>query len=280
VRPMQRVLSRTSRYACGALAVAVLACAAPNGYAQAAAPQVPPPSQDSGGGAGRVTLEFDVAPDMLTRDANGRFRVTAFQVGFFDERARLVRALEIPRADATIDSTKVRLQVPLITVQRNEPSRMTIRVRPLSSGALAPWSAPAGSVNLPQVAAADRRGRDRAAGKAGGPAATGEAKLTPADLERYPTLKAAVSEMLDGKLSYAEAVASFSRVQELALAVVMSRKHDVPLPRICAAMLDGSPSFPEALRRVKSSINPAQELRGARSEARALLKKAKIERRR
>ena len=57
----------------------------------------------------------------------------------------------------------------------------------------------------------------------------------------------------------------------LATGVVLSRKHDLPVPQLCGALrARGDVAVETLLKSAKPSIDPAGELKAARAEARAL----------
>jgi len=225
-----------------------------------------------------ITIEFDATDDVAKKTADGNFLVRAFQVGFFDGDT-LVRTVEVPRARAEISGTHVKLVVPVVVLSRGPSRTASVRVRSLGSGPVGAWSASAGSVHLEAEAGAraSRRGRDRAgAGRDranAGSAATPRARrtVTVAELNRHPALKEALTPLLGADLDAEKAAGSFKRVQDLALAVVIARKHDVPLARICGAMQeDQRRTVATALKALSVRFDVERELAAARPEARTL----------
>jgi hypothetical protein len=229
--------------------------------------------------ANAFTLEFDAAEDMLQRRPDGSFVVTAFQVGFFDGPT-LVRALEIPRSAAEFSGTRVRLRVPLIPLAAGSRSSVDIRVRGLSTGPLGQWSASAGSVTLPVQARAERanrRARDSANAERRRPDGSSRADgsgraVTLEQLNEAPALKQALTPLLRGA-SEADTAAACTTIPDLATAVVLSRKHDLPLPPLCAALRErGNSALADALKASKPSIDVTREIKAARAEARTLFR--------
>jgi hypothetical protein len=228
------------------------------------------PSYPPGADIEKVTIEFDVTPEMTARGADGRFAVPAFQVGYFDG-SRLVRALEVPRAAWRVDGKRVAIDLPKPVQDRATPSSMSIRVRALASiGALGAWSQAAVSIDaLPPEDARARRRPDGAEPRAQRP------QLTMADVDALPRLKEAVTEQLKGQIPIADAVVRFRNVRELAQAVTISRKLQISFPKLCEAMLTAR-GFTDALQRVgPSGVNLRAELNSARGEAVPLVKPAK-----
>lgn len=218
-----------------------------------------------------ITVEFDATDDVLKKDANGQFLIRAFQVGFFDGN-ELVRALEVARTQAEISGTRVKLVVPVVTLPRGPSRNAEVKVRSLSSGAVGAWSAGGGSVRLAAEASGRAPRRERAQAGGSTDAGAGRRTLRMVQLERHPKLKMALEPMLGPDLDTAKVLSSFPRVQELALAIVVSRTHDVALARVCDAMrLDGTRSLTEAFQSLRPSFDVPRALDAARPEARALV---------
>jgi hypothetical protein len=225
-----------------------------------------------------ITIEFDATDDVVKKAADGTFLVRAFQVGFFDG-STLVRTVEVSRERAEISGTRVKLVVPVVVLSRGPSRSASVHVRSLSSGPVGEWSGSAGSVHLEAEASArtSRRGRDRAGAARdradAGNAATPRARrtVTVAELHRHPALKDALTPMLSADLDAEKVARSFKRVQDLALAVVIARKHDVPLARICGAMQeDQRRTVTTALKSLSPRFDVEREVDAARPEARTL----------
>jgi hypothetical protein len=97
-----------------------------------------------------------------------------------------------------------------------------------------------------------------------------------AELEGRTTLTDALTARLDGGLSAAEVVSAFARVQDVAVAVALSRANNLSLARLSAAV-QASPtkSVAEALKVVQPSLDADKALKAATSEAKALLGRRK-----
>ena len=270
---------------CGAVVVAVFACAGcgESGTAAVAAaqraPRTAPQPSEPASVTKTFTLEFEAGDDMLQRRPDGTFAISAFQVGFFDG-SQLVRALEIPRAAAQFAGPRVTLQVPLIQLSPGSRPNVTVRIRGLSSGPLGPWSAPAGSVTLPVEA---RQARTRRAGGAqADPQGSGGTKaerpgrsVSLQQLNRSPALKEALASVLRGA-SEEETAAACTTVQDLAAAVVLSRKHNLPVAQLCGALREpGDCPVETLLKSTQPSIDAIAELKAARTEARTLVVRAR-----
>jgi hypothetical protein len=222
-----------------------------------------------------VTVELDATQDVQARDAGGKFKIEAFQVGYFDG-SRLVRSIEIPRSAATIDGTRVRLTVPLMAVGRGRDTSVDIKVRSLSSGAVGAWSGSAGSVTLP-VQERPRPGGNRTPGepRPQRPRKTGSVA---GDLEQYPALKNALQPLLEKGAAVEQVANSFPRLQDLALSVIVSRDNKIPLREIAekfAAAGQRPASLAAVLMELRPSMDARTEIRKARPLARDLLETTK-----
>jgi hypothetical protein len=234
-----------------------------------------------------VTLEFEVPADLLAASANAAVRVTGFQIGFFGGgRAGLVRAIELPREAARVNNGKVRLDIPLISVESSRDSNVTVHVRTLSAGPLGPWSPSAGSVTLPVIAGeaagsgTGRRARNAAGAGAGTPGKGANresrrkqaAPLSVAAVDGHTALKTALTAILDSDLTLESAVGTFSRTQDLAAAIVLSRKLDLKFSRLCKAIQESpSKTLAEGLKTLQPSIDATKEIRAVSAEARRLV---------
>ena len=254
---------------CLVVLIAALACVAcrdsswPVSAAQRQRPAPIPPHPPEP--VATFTLEFDAPDDMLQRRPDGTFAVSAFQVGFFDG-SDLARTFEIPRSAAQFTGSRVRLQVPIISVPPGTGTRLDVRVRGLASGPLGPWSASAGSVSA-SVETPLRRNRERAQPNAARQQARAR-QVSLAQLGEFPELKAALPPLLRGSSEEAT-VGACATVQDLGLSVVLSRKHDLPLIRVCEALRTRSnDAIAAALKAMAPSMDVGAELREARAEAR------------
>jgi hypothetical protein len=260
-------------FRCAALAVAALAGIAcrESRIPSLAAQQRAEPRESQPSAARTFTLEFDVSDDILQRRADGAFVVTAFQVGFFDG-STLVRALEIPRSAAQFVGKRVRLEVPLVTLSSRSSSSVEVRVRGLSSGPLGPWSASAGSLTLPIEERPQRSRRARSGTNAERQPQPGGRRVTVQQLSQFPSLKTALAPVLRGA-SEEEAAGACQTIQDLATAVVLSRRHALTITRLCGALrgrADGA--LEELLGTVRPPVDVAREIRAARTEARGLVR--------
>jgi hypothetical protein len=207
-----------------------------------------------------VTLEFDLPPEFAARNADGSFVLRAIQVGLFGSGSALVRIIEIARDEIRVSGRTAQVSIPAFPLPAGA-NRVDIRVRSLSSGNPGAWSEVVGPLTLPAI---ERELRDRPAARARG--------VTSQELMRRPALKEALDPLLGSDLSLDEALGSFSRVQDLATAVVLTRTQSLSFAALCHA-LRGSPasSLTDALARLKPSVNATQAVQAAQAEARRLL---------
>ena len=218
--------------------------------------------------APKVTLEFDRPPDFDQKLPDGLFQIGAVEIGYFDA-SRLVHVDKVERGQLQVQGDKIRVEFPLATLPAGN-SRVTLRLRTLSGGAPSDWSAPAGDVTAPTR---PRESSPRANSSAGAAprAPRTQRALTVRDIETRPALDEALKAVLGADGSVESALSSFTRIGDLATAVVISRTHGVSFQRLCAAA-KGPPkrSLSRAVRAVGPKFN-SKAFRKARTEARQLL---------
>jgi hypothetical protein len=207
-----------------------------------------------------LTIEFELPSDFSARAPDGTFVWRTLQVGYFGARGDLIRASEIPRDAIRISGRTGRVSLPMIPLPAGA-NRVTIRLRGLSSGRPGEWSQSI-DVTMPAVER-ERRARPTAAARTPRP--------TAADVARRPALKEALDPLLGPDLTLDEVLASFPRLQELALAVVLGRTHGVPFSKLCA-IVRGPPraTVANAARKLRPALD-GRTLNTARGEARKLL---------
>jgi len=221
--------------------------------------------------ADKVTVEFEPPAEFFAPPANGKGVVSGFQVGFFTDRDGLMRAIEVLRDAVRVTGNKVLIDVPLIPVARANESSVTIRIRALSGGPLGPWSASAGSVKLP-VVERDASSRRSAAAAGSRDAPRKARQLTMASIDGHAAINASLTAALDDGLTAEEAVTSFAKVPDLAAALLLSKKLNLPFSRICKAV-QAAPkrSLSAALKTVQPSLDAPAEIRGVSADVRTLL---------
>jgi hypothetical protein len=230
---------------------------------------------------GKIAITLDTPPEL--REPNASAKGASFQIGFFD-RDELIGTVVVAPEPASVSGATVRLDVPLIPLPKGARNPVGVRVRLLTTGALGAWSATAGSVTLPDAggpagtsarrAQSGQQARNRAERPAGRRAQDKGARagLTAAELDAHPALKSAIAPLLGSSLSLADAAGAFDRVQDLAVAVVVSREHEVPFADLCKAMIESQrKSLANAIRSVKPSVDAERAVRRARNEARGLV---------
>jgi hypothetical protein len=204
-----------------------------------------------------LTIEFNLPSDFSTRAPDGTFVWRALQIGYFGARGDLIRASEIPRDAIRVSGRTGQVSIPTLPMPAGA-NRVSIRLRGLSSGRPGEWSE---SINV-TMPALERGRRTRTA------AAARTRRLTPEDIARRPALKQALNPLLGSNLALDEVLDSFSRVQELALAVVLSRTHGIQFSMLCR-IVRGPPrtSVAAAARKLQPPLD-GRTLNTARAEAR------------
>lgn len=208
----------------GVFAILVLAFVAP-GLAQRSRSA---PETGSAAGQtlaeGALALEFDLSSDAGGRGPGGAGFPHGVEVGYFDGPT-LFRTARVPNDRIGFSGRTARITVPVFPV----PAIMggvTLKLRALSTGKPGPWGAGVGPVEFPRIAARRRAPRDARARVA-----------TAAELDRRPELRDAVEALGQG-MPITQVLNSFRNVRDLAVAVVLSRKHGLPFPSLCRAVAD------------------------------------------
>jgi hypothetical protein len=236
-----------------------LAAAATSQVAQVPAPKPqPPPSGPQAPAA--TAVQFDLPPDW-TRDANDAKRITGFRIGYFDgRRQRLLHAVEIAREEVMVNGGTGRIRLDLSGIA--DPADVIIRMQSLARGQASPWSE-----SIAVVPGAPGRG-------ATGARARATRRVTANEVERSPRLQAAWEKCVPAGARRDEVLAAFSRVEELAFAVVLCRDYEVNIEAL-SRKVQGPPrrSPAAAARELRPEVTQAV-VRRARTAGRALLDKA------
>jgi hypothetical protein len=210
--------------------------------------------------ASTLTLEFDVPPDFAKRTSNGTYHLRALQIGYFGPDGSLLRAIEIPREAIRVSDSAARVTVPIFPISGGA-SRVSIKMRGLSSGRPGEWSKAVGPITLPAIPVPSRAEREA------------RARAIPVRaLQQRPELRAAMTPLLGADVTEADALASFRGLQELGAAVVLSRTHGLPFSQLCRTV-KGPPmlSLIEAVRKLRPSLDASKVVQAARLEARSLV---------
>jgi hypothetical protein len=210
-------------------------------------------------------LEFDLPDEFWTKDAEGRYVVTGFRLGYFQpSNTDPMVTVEIAR-DAVVVTGKSG-RVPLGTDRLPENvSTFTLRIQTLTRTAASAWSEPSSSTS---AAAAT----GRSAAKAPRDARPSK-RLSMSEIERYPRLLEAMKKTLPPGGQSEALLAPYRNAEELAIAVVLCRDNGIPLEKFSQAMT-GPPrrSLRNAARVVKPELRKTTAMEKARAEAKDLLK--------
>jgi hypothetical protein len=219
-----------------------------------ARPQEPP------SGAPPV-LEFDLPPEYWGRGPDGEYVIRGFRLGFFQPDV----GTPLQTRDVAIEDVEVVGQlgrIPLTDIMPRGYGRVVVRMQSLAQDEASLWSEPSPPVTLPDESAPRRRS----------PRPPIEVELA-----RHPALVGALKQVLD-RSPLPEEVRTFRRIQDLATAVALSRRLELPFPELCKALkgLRGPPerTLQEAVRRLRPSLDHQQVVREARAEGRTLLRSA------
>jgi hypothetical protein len=211
--------------------------------------------------AAPIRVEFDLPTDFDERDATGGFVIRGIRIGFFQPTVATPIATRDVRRDAIeVDGGVGRL--PLPDLMPRGYGRVFIRLQSLSATGAGPWSEPSPAVTLPER-----------------PPPSGPPRpLSLSDVERFPVLSEALQQVL-GRRPTAGEVATFRRAEDLATAVVLSRRYEIAFPDLCKILRGPPPlTLRGAIRQLLPSLDHIQVVREASLEARALLGGAELSR--
>jgi hypothetical protein len=245
----------------GSTVAAGLACFwGAEGYARAAlAPVAASGAQDASDSAPQaITLEFDVPPSVETTGA-ARFELRALQIAVVSS-SRTLQSLTVERTGWQIRGNKAQVSVQLAAVPRGS-NPVTLRLRFLSDGPAGEWSTATSEIRAPETAVVE--GPSRASRPPRG--------VAPSELDSRSALKQATIDLLGPNQPLETALSAFNNVRDLALAVVISRTHQLKFVDLCAA-IKGPPTLglSAALRQLDPKIDASSVTRNARREARTL----------
>lgn len=259
-----------------------------NASAQTGAPSAPSTGSASVQNAAEprepIVLEFDVPEEFRTQPAGSANAVTGFRVGFFQANSSTaVRTMDVARDALTVQGRTARVTLPPESIPESIDNG-TIRVQTLSGGEAGAWSNPvwlAGSAasqtqSAPQRPTRPRQTRAARTERPREPAARARRGiLAPGDIEKYVALSEALHKLLPADANIETEVGRFRRVQELALAVVISRDYKIPFSEL-SKMVEGPPRVAPrgALSRLRRGAVTPDAISKLRTEARRLIETA------
>jgi len=226
-----------------------------------------------------LVLEFDVPNDFRTQPAGSADAVTGFRVGYFwPNESAAIRTVDFARDALAVKDRTARVTLPRETVPDCE-SDCVIRVQTLTREQASGWSSP---VRLAPAAGRQAQSslpgeRPRAARPDRTPnappaRARQHAGLAPGDIEPYASLSESLRKLLQPDASLDAEVQRFRSLEELALAVVISRDYDIPFTTL-SRTLEGPPRVPprSALAKLRRDLDAARIVRRARVDARRMI---------
>jgi hypothetical protein len=247
----------------GRTLAAGLACFwCPEGYARGAAlAQVAAVvAQDASDPAPQaVTLEFDLPPSVETKGA-ARFELHAVQIAVVSS-SRTRQIVSVERSQWQIHGDKAQVSFQLAAVPPGS-NPVTLRLRFLSDGPAGEWSPATSEIRAPETTVGEAPSRAPRPPKG----------VAPSALDSRSALKQATIDLLGPNQPLETALSAFNNVRDLALAVVISRAHQLKFVDLCTAII-GPPTLrlPAALRQLDPKIDADAVTRSARKEARTLL---------
>ena len=239
------------------------------------------PAQTAPGTSGQgLVLEFDV-PDEFATPAGSANLVTGFRVGFFrPKEATPVRTVDVPRGELTVQGTTAQITVSREGLQ--ECGRgCTVKIQTVSNSLTSAWSEPASpstptnARRPPPAPSRSRAARPERPANAPNASAARRRGISPEDVERYPALSEALRTVLPKDASLEAEVKRFRRIEELAIAVALSRDHDIPFTTLAKA-LEGPPRVPPrvVLTKLRQDLDALAVIRKSRAEAQRLIASA------
>jgi hypothetical protein len=268
----------TMRNALSLLLIVILAAACGGSETNAAGSQAtdakpaPPPAAAREGG---VVLAFDLPEKFRTEPTGSPRAVTGFRVGYF----RGADPTAIRTVEFDTDALDVQGQTARVTLPRESSCGLDCRVRvqTVSAGQVSAWSdpvpfetrTPSSAPPKPQTAEPPRPARPER--PRGGSPEQRRAGLALSDIEPYGELTKELHALLSSGPSIETEVRRFRRIEDLALAVAISREYNVPFATL-SRTIEGPPRVTprNALAKLRQDLDP-RAVRKVRPEARKLL---------
>jgi hypothetical protein len=250
---------------------------APRGAVAAPASQ---PASTQGLRRAPIVLEFDVPAEFTTVPAGSASAVTGFRVGIFQaDGASPLSTMDFAREALTVRGGTARVTLAPERVPEGIENAV-LRVQTLSRGQAGAWSDPValgGAVARQARQAPQRPPRSpqpRVAVINPPGAAPGQRRrgVTPADIENYAALSAALRKVLPADTTLEMELGRFRRLQDVAVAVVISRDHGIPFTTVSQTMA-GPPRLAgrNALAKLRPDLTDRMVFQKVRAEALRLI---------
>jgi hypothetical protein len=228
-----------------------------------------------------IVLEFDVPAEFTTMPAGSASAVTGFRVGIFQaDSTSPLSTMDFARDAITVQGGTARVTLAPERIPEGIENGF-LRVQTLSRGQAGPWSDPValgGAVPRRTARQASPRpprpAQPRVAVINPAGAAPGQRRrgLTPADIENYAALSAALRKVLPADATLEMELGRFRRLQDVAVAVVISRDHEIPFTTVSNTMA-GPPRLVgrNALAKLRPDLTDPLVFRKVRAEALRLI---------
>jgi len=206
-----------------------------------------------------VTIEFDVPPSVETKGA-ARFELHAVQIAVVSS-SRTLQIVSVERTAWQIRENTAQVSFQLAAVPRGS-NPVTLRLRFLSNGPPGEWSTATSGITAPESTGVEVPSRASRSPKG----------VAPSELDSRSALKQATIVLLGPNQPLETALSAFNNVRDLALAVVISRTHQLKFVDLCKA-IKGPPALrlSAALLQLNPKIDANSVGQNARREARTLL---------
>jgi hypothetical protein len=212
-------------------------------------------------------LEFDLPLEHWNKGPDGQFVITGFRVGTFRTGESVpLFATDVPRDAVVVDGKVGRISLTNNQVPGGDVSNLVLRMQTLSRAGASDWSDPSPAPSTTRARPVRTPGA--AAGR------SERARVSMVDVERHPRLADALRKSLGPSVKPDDFLIPFRNLDDLALALVISRDQAIELSKLRATLV-GPPrrSVRAALRELKPSLRGSDALQKARAEAKQLLQK-------
>ena len=266
------------------LAATISACGqtpgAANAQRSAAATAASQPPSTQGLRRAPIVLEFDVPAEFTTAPAGSPTAVTGFRVGIFQaDSTSPLSTMDFARDAMTVRGGTARVTLPPERVPEGIENAV-LRVQTLSRGQASPWSDPVvlgGAAARRARQVPQRPPRPAQPGVAvinprGAPPGQRRRGVTLADIENHAALSAALRKVLPADTTLEMELARFRRLQDVAVAVVISRDQEVPFTTVSQTMAGPPRLAPRnALAKLRPDLKDPIIFRKVRVEALRLI---------
>jgi hypothetical protein len=225
---------------------------------KAAPPQAPAPQSSP------YMLEFELPAEFSARSADGSDLISGFRLGYFKpSESTPFSTVDLSRGQVAVTGRTARVPLDLQRVPADLNS-IVVKLQTQSRGQFSAWSEPSPpltGLGPPRAARQPRQRQDGGERRGQG--------LLLADIERHARLAEALRKVVPADAKIEDLLKGYRRLNDLAVAVVLSRDHGVPFVALTQS-LQGPPrrSLRNALKQVQPKLeaNPIPKARAASAQ--------------